>query len=92
VRDHINDDTLIVTGHVAKLSNKRDLTLYVSLFDATIEQEHADIAAGKSKADVISHGLPATWAPWFAPNPVPDAKDFLQGIYESLTHTNHIGD
>jgi cyclase len=90
VRDRINDDTIIITGHSADLSNRAELTDYVALLDKTIEQVRANIAAGKSKSEIVDAGLPQFWAPWFAPKPVPPEKWFVAGIYESLTHTNRI--
>jgi cyclase len=90
VRDRIDADTIIITGHSADLSNRSELTEYVALLDKTIDQVRADIAAGKSKSEIVDAGLPQCWAPWYAPKPVPPEKWFVQGIYESLTHTNRI--
>jgi cyclase len=90
VRDRINSDTIIITGHSAELSNRAELIDYVSLLDKTIDQVRADIAAGKSKSEITDAGLPQIWTPWFAPKSVPAEKWFMQGIYESLAHTNRI--
>jgi glyoxylase-like metal-dependent hydrolase (beta-lactamase superfamily II) len=90
VRDRINDDTIIVTGHSPKLSNRAELTEYLSLLDKTIDDTRAAIAAGKSEADIKASGLPSYWAPWYAPRPVPNEGWFTASIYESLQHTNHL--
>jgi cyclase len=90
VRDRIDDDTIIVTGHSSKLSNRAELVDYLSLLEKTIDDTRAAIAAGKSEADVKSAGLPSYWAPWYAPQPVPNEGWFTASIYESLEHTNHL--
>lgn len=90
VRDRINDDTIVVTGHSPGQSNRAELSEYVALLDKTIEQVRLEIAAGKSKSEIVGAGLPEFWAPWFAPKPVRSEKWFVQGIYEALTHTNRI--
>jgi cyclase len=90
VRDRINADTIIITGHSTELSNRVELTDYVSLLDRTIDQVRANIAAGKSKSEIVGAGLPSFWQVWFAPKPVPAEKWFMQEIYESLTRTNRI--
>jgi cyclase len=87
VLGRINDDTIIVTGH-SQPSNRRDLTLYVKLLNATIEQVRQEISAGKSEKEIVDQGLPADWAPWFSPQPVPAAKYFVAAIYGTLTHKN----
>jgi cyclase len=87
VLEHINDDTIILTGHSGP-SNRRDLALYVKLLNATIEQVRLEIAAGKSEKEIVEQGLPADWSPWFVPQPVPAAKNFVDGIYGTLTHKN----
>jgi cyclase len=87
VLERINEDTIILTGHSGP-SNRRDLVLYLKLLNPTIEQVRREIAAGKSKKEIVEHGLPADWAPWFAPQPVPAAKYFIDGIYGTLTHKN----
>jgi cyclase len=91
VRDRIDDRTIIVTGH-SQPSNRAELVLYVTLLDATIDQVRADIAAGQSESQIIARGMPAGWRVWFPQNKLPVAPDFLQSIYESLTHTNHLDD
>jgi cyclase len=90
VRDRINDDTIIVTGHSPKLSNRAELTEFLSLLNKTIADTRAAIAAGKSEADVKSSGLPSYWAPWFAPQPLPNEGWFTASVYESLQHTSHV--
>jgi cyclase len=87
VLEHINDDTIIITGH-SQPSNRRDLALYVKLLSATIEQVRQELSAGKSEREILDQGLPAGWAPWFAPQPVPDGKYFVDVIYGTLTHKN----
>ena len=89
VRDRINGDTIIVTGHSPKLSNRAELTEYLAFLDKTIDDTRAAIAAGKSEAEVKAAGLPSYWAPWYAPQPVPNEGWFTASIYESLRHTNH---
>jgi cyclase len=90
VRDRINDDTIIITGHSADLSNRAELAQYVTLLDSTIDQVRADIAAGRSESDIVARGMPAAWRAWFPGNKLPVAADFLKSIYESLTHTNKV--
>ena len=90
VRDRINDDTIIITGHSADLSNRAELSQYVKLVDLTIDQVRADIAAGRSESEIIARGMPDAWRAWFPGNKLPIAADFLKSIYESLTHTNRI--
>jgi cyclase len=87
VLERINDDTIIVTGH-SQPSNRRDLVLYVKLLNATIEQVRQEISAGKSEREIVDQGLPADWAAWFAPQPMPDGKYFLDIIWGTLTHKN----
>ncbi|MGA8034431.1 MAG: MBL fold metallo-hydrolase [Candidatus Acidiferrales bacterium] len=88
VRDRINDDTLIVTGHSAALSNRAELSEYILLLDKTIAQVQSEVASGKSKSEIVEAGMPAFWQEWFAPHAVPAAHGFVQQIYESVTHTN----
>jgi cyclase len=90
VRDRINDDTIIITGHSAALSNRAGLAQYLTLLDATIEQVRADIAAGRSESEIVARGMPGAWRAWFPENKLPVAPDFLKSIYESLTHTNQV--
>jgi cyclase len=87
VLEHTNDDTIIITGH-SQPSNRRDLALYVKLLSATIEQVRQELSAGKSEREILDQGLPAGWTPWFAPQPVPDGKYFVDVIYGTLTHKN----
>ena len=84
---HINDDTIIVTGH-SQPSNRRDLTQYVQILNATIDGVRRDIAAGKTEKEIADTGLPAIWAPWFAPKKFSGGQDFMKAIYGSLQHTN----
>jgi cyclase len=86
VVDRINDDTIIVTGH-SDVSNRRDLAQFVQLLNETVALVRQEIAAGKSEKDVTDAGLPDFWKPWYAPDPVPAEHEFMQGIYETLTHT-----
>jgi cyclase len=87
VLERIDDDTIILTGH-SGASTRRDLVLYLQLLNATIERMRQEISAGKSEKEILEQGLPADWAPWFAPQPVPTAKYFVDGIYGTLTHKN----
>jgi cyclase len=89
VLERINDDTIIVSGH-GELENRRDLSLYVSLLNQTIEHVQQEISAGKSEKDSVAEGLPEIWKPWFAPKPVPGERDFMQRIYTTLTHTSNL--
>ena len=87
VLQHINDDTIVLTGH-SQPSNRKDLALYVKLLNATIEQVRGEIAAGKSEKEIVDQGLPPDWAAWFAPKPAPDGKYFVDVIYGTLKHLN----
>jgi cyclase len=87
VLERINDDTIVLTGH-SQPSNRRDLATYVKLLDATIEQVRQEISAGQSEKEIVDRGLRADWAPWFAPQPVPDGKYFIDVIYGTLKHLN----
>ncbi|MGA7624525.1 MAG: MBL fold metallo-hydrolase [Candidatus Acidiferrales bacterium] len=89
VEEHINDDTIIVSGH-SELENRRDLALYVSLLNATIERVRREISAGKAEKEIVDEGLPEIWKPWFAPKNVPSEHDFMQRIYATLTHTSNL--
>ena len=84
---HINDDTIIVTGH-SQPSNRRDLAQYVQILNATIDDVRRDIAAGKTEKEIADPGLPAIWAPWFAPKKFSGGQGFMKAIYGSLQHTN----
>jgi glyoxylase-like metal-dependent hydrolase (beta-lactamase superfamily II) len=90
VRDRINDDTIIITGHSAGLSNRAELAQYVTLLDSTIDQVRADIAAGRGESEVVARGMPTAWRAWFPGDKLPIAADFLKSIYESLAHTNKV--
>jgi cyclase len=83
----INDDTIIVTGH-SQPSNRRDLAQYVQILNATIDGVRRDIALGKTEKEIADPGLPAIWAPWFAPKKFSGGQDFMKAIYGSLQHTN----
>ena len=85
---HINDDTIIVTGH-SQPSNRRDLAQYVQILNATIDGVRRDIAAGKTEKEIADAGLPPIWAPWFAPLKFSGGHDFMRAIYGSLQHTNN---
>ena len=85
---HINDDTIIVTGH-SQPSNRRDLVQYVQILNATIDGVRRDIAAGKTEKEIADAGLPPIWAPWFAPLKFSGGHDFMRAIYGSLQHTNN---
>jgi cyclase len=89
VLERVNDDTIILTGHSGP-SNRRDLALYVKLLDATIEQVRQEISAGKSEKEIVDAGLPAIWAPWFAPEKFSGGQDFMRSIYGSLRHTSPV--
>jgi glyoxylase-like metal-dependent hydrolase (beta-lactamase superfamily II) len=85
----INDDTIIVSGH-GDLENRKDLALYISLLNQTIDQVRQEISTGKSGKDIVAEGLPSIWSPWFAPKAVPSEHDFMQRIYATLTHTSRL--
>jgi len=89
VRDRINDDTVIITGH-SEFSSCRDLAEFVQLLNETVALVRKEIAAGKSEKEVAEAGLPEIWEPWFAPSAVPTEHEFMQGIYATLTHTNNL--
>lgn len=89
VLDRINDDTVIITGH-SEMSNRRDLAQFVQFLNETVALVRREIAAGTSEKDVAEAGLPELWRPWFAPDAVPAAQEFMQGIYATLTHTNNL--
>jgi cyclase len=89
VLEHINDDTIIVSGH-GELENRRDLALYVSLLNETIARVRQEINASKSEKEIVDEGLPEIWKPWFAPKDVPREHDFMQRIYATLTHTSNL--
>ena len=57
VLEHINDDTIIVSGH-GELENRRDLALYVSLLNETIERVRQEISAGKAKRRLLTKVYP----------------------------------
>jgi cyclase len=84
-----NDDTIIVSGH-GDLENRKDLALYVSLLNQTIERVRKEIAAGKNEKEIVAEGLTEIWQPWFAPKPVPEVRDFIERIYATLTHTSNL--
>ena len=85
---HINDDTIIVTGH-SQPSNRRDLVQYIQILNATIDGVRRDIAAGKTEKEIADAGLPPIWGPWFAPLKFSGGHDFMRAIYGSLQHTNN---
>ncbi len=85
----INDDTIIITGH-SQPSNKKDLAQYLQILNATIEGVRRDISAGKTQKEIGDAGLPAIWAPWFAPQKLPGGHGFMRAIYGSLQHTNPV--
>jgi len=85
---HINDDTIIVTGH-SQPSNRRDLAQYVQILNATIDGVRREIAAGKTEKEIADAGLPLIWAPWFAPKKFSGGHDFMRAIYGSVQHTNN---
>lgn len=87
VLEHIDDDTIVITGH-SQPSNRRDLALYVKLLNATIEQVRQEIVAGKTEREIVDQGLPADWAVWFAPKAAPDGKYLVDIIWGTLTHKN----
>lgn len=89
VLDRINDSTVVITGHTG-MSNRRDLALYVQLLNETIALVRREIAAGKSRNQIADAPLPEIWKPWFAPDPVPPAHDFMQDVYAAVTHTNDL--
>ena len=84
---HINDDTIIVTGH-SQPSNRKDLAQYLQILNATIDGVRRGIAAGETEKEIADAGLPAIWAPWFAPLKFSGGHDFMRAIYGSLQHTN----
>jgi glyoxylase-like metal-dependent hydrolase (beta-lactamase superfamily II) len=89
VLERTNDDTVIITGH-SEISNRRELAEYLPLLNQTIALVRQQIAAGKSEKEVADAGLPEIWKPWFAPQAVPAARDFMRQIYATLVHTNKL--
>jgi cyclase len=89
VLGHINDETIIVTGH-SQPSNRKDLAQYLQILNATIDGVRRDIAAGKTEKEIADAGLPGIWAPWFAPLKFSGGHDFMRAIYGSLQHTNPV--
>jgi cyclase len=89
VLGHINDETIIVTGHSSP-SNRKDLAQYLQILNATIDGVRRDIAAGKTEKEIADAGLPGIWAPWFAPLKFSGGHDFMRAIYGSLQHTNPV--
>jgi glyoxylase-like metal-dependent hydrolase (beta-lactamase superfamily II) len=89
VLDRINDDTVIITGH-SEMSNRRDLAQFVQFLNETVALVRREIAAGTSEKHVTEAGLPELWRPWFAPDAVPAEREFMHGIYATLTHTNNV--
>jgi cyclase len=87
---HINDDTILITGHNDEFSNRGDLAIYLPLLNQTLDFVRSEIAAGKSEKEVSDAGLPAFWAPWFAPQKLPAAHNFMARVYKTLAHTNPI--
>ena len=90
VLEHTNEDTIIITGHSAEFSARRELAQYLPLLNDTIALVRQGIAEGKTEKEVAEAGLPELWKPWFAPGPVPRAHDFMDRIYKTLAHTNPI--
>ncbi len=89
VRDRINDNTIVITGHGEKVSNRRDLAEYVRLLEMTLQQVRDEVAGGKSESEIVAAGLPG-WQAWFDTQKLPQAPDFLTRIYQSVTHTNSL--
>jgi cyclase len=87
---HTNGETILITGHNDEFSNRADLATYLPLLNKTIDLVRGELAAGKSEKEVSDAGLPAFWAPWFAPRPLPAAHNFMSRIYKTLAHTNPI--
>jgi glyoxylase-like metal-dependent hydrolase (beta-lactamase superfamily II) len=87
---HTNNHTILITGHNDEFSNRVDLAMYLPLLNQTLDFVRSEIAAGKSEKEVSDAGLPAFWAPWFAPQKLPAAPDFMARIYKTLAHTNPI--
>jgi hypothetical protein len=85
----IDDDTIVITGHT-EISNGRDLFVYVQLLNETLRLVRDEIAAGQSEKQVTDAGLPALWKRWYAPAAVPAEHEFMQAIYQALTHTNDV--
>lgn len=90
VLERTKDDTIIITGHNNDFSTRRDLAQYLPLLNETIAQVRREIAAGKTEKEVSDAGLPDLWKPWFAPDPLPAAHDFMACVYKTLAHTNPI--
>jgi cyclase len=83
----INDDTIIVTGH-SQPSSRKDLAQYLQILNATIDGVRRAIAAGQTEKEIADAGLPAIWAPWFAPLKFSGGHDFMRAISGSIQHTN----
>lgn len=90
VLERTNDDTIIITGHNIDFSNRRDLAQYLPLLNDTIALVRREIAEGKTEKEVSDAGLPELWKPWFAPEALPGAHNFMARVYKTLAHTNPI--
>jgi cyclase len=89
VLERVNDETIIITGH-SRLSNRRELAMYVPLLEQTIAHVRQEIATGKSEKEILDEGLPDMWKPWFAPGDIPVDSDYLHQIYATVTHTSNL--
>ncbi|MGA2887202.1 MAG: MBL fold metallo-hydrolase [Terracidiphilus sp.] len=89
VLDRINDETIVITGH-GELSNRRDLSVYISLLEHTMVHVRKEISYGKTEKEIVDERLPEVWKPWFAPQAIPVDRDFMQAIYSTVTHTSNL--
>jgi glyoxylase-like metal-dependent hydrolase (beta-lactamase superfamily II) len=89
VLKRINDETIVITGH-SELSNRRDLSVYVSLLEQTMAHVRQEIPSGKTEKEIVDEGLPEIWKLWFASQAIPVDRDFMQAIYSTLTHASNL--
>src|SRR5690606_18840512 len=61
--DMIGPDTRIIPGH-GPLATRAELERYLAMITATTEVVRAEIAAGRSLAQIQKKGLPAQWKGW----------------------------
>jgi cyclase len=64
VVERANDQTILITGHNAQLSNRRDLAEYVEALNDTIFRVKQEIATGESLKEIQDGGLPDKWKAW----------------------------
>jgi cyclase len=86
VLERANNETLLITGHGAALSNRRDLEEYVAALNDTIFRVKQEIAAGESLKEIQDEGLPEKWNRWKSAAGSGFPPDlWIKLIYMSLT-------